>query len=541
MLTNHKQFLQALRPVYKGDISGTVIPSSSKTVSVKPRIDSQTGEFIILWQDITLAIKNALHVWHGDTIIPFHTDDNFEFLQPLRISAYPGVVLDVVTDTPIIEPSVEPLEAQASPTLTLLSIGASSIRTSQSNSELRSSSPASTPVMKKSPLRQARRVPQGLSPMMQHILPSRTPSLNQGQNYVDSYSAGAGVRGSDLTLFSTQKHNSGIAKDENEKFVEYERQDMNANYDRGLAYYKGRNSAIDYLKAMEWFLKAANQGHHDAQYRLGFMYQNGQGVERNYSQAMEWYQAAADQGYAKSQSSLGYMYANGLGVPQDFRKAVDWYYKAAVQGYATAQCGLGYMYQKGYGLTRDNFKAVEWLQKAADQGYHAAQFILGSMYDNGEGVTQNYSKAAEWYQRASNQGHAGAECNLGILYASGNGVALDYSKAIELYRKAAVQGNARAQCNLGFMYYHGYGVNQDYTKSADWYRLAAGQGYSAAQCNLGVMYYEGKGVPKDISKAVEWWKKAASQRYADAQYNLFCLQKNGIPSKKWKFPFRISK
>ena len=52
----------------------------------------------------------------------------------------------------------------------------------------------------------------------------------------------------------------------------------------------------DYSKAREWYLKAANQGHADAQYNLGVMYYQGQGVRQNTASAKEWFGKACDNG-----------------------------------------------------------------------------------------------------------------------------------------------------------------------------------------------------------------------------------------------------
>jgi len=72
-----------------------------------------------------------------------------------------------------------------------------------------------------------------------------------------------------------------------------------------------------------FFLKAAEQGHAEAQNVLGLRYENGQGVEKDYVKAIEWYSKAAAQNLATAQFNLGEMYNNGYGVKptQQSRKA----------------------------------------------------------------------------------------------------------------------------------------------------------------------------------------------------------------------------
>ena len=65
---------------------------------------------------------------------------------------------------------------------------------------------------------------------------------------------------------------------------------------------------VNYKKAIEWYEKAAEQGHAEAQYNLGNMYHQGDGVDVNYKKAIELYKKAAKQGDAMAQYNLGIMY-----------------------------------------------------------------------------------------------------------------------------------------------------------------------------------------------------------------------------------------
>lgn len=131
-------------------------------------------------------------------------------------------------------------------------------------------------------------------------------------------------------------------------------------------------------------------------------YSAGAGVNRDFNKAVEWYMKAANQGHAGAQHSLGVCYDNGRGVTQDFKKAVEWYRKSADQGNADAQHDLGWSYFTGDGVSKeDRHKAVEWYTKSANQGHVRGQQRLGVCYYYGHGVTQDYSKAvdgAQWLQ-----------------------------------------------------------------------------------------------------------------------------------------------
>lgn len=60
----------------------------------------------------------------------------------------------------------------------------------------------------------------------------------------------------------------------------------------------------DSNEAVKWYLKAAEQGHADAQFYLGVAYDNGWGVRQDYSEAVKWYRKAAEQGLAQAQDVL---------------------------------------------------------------------------------------------------------------------------------------------------------------------------------------------------------------------------------------------
>ena len=94
-------------------------------------------------------------------------------------------------------------------------------------------------------------------------------------------------------------------------------------------------------------------------------------LAQDYVKAREWWEKAAAQGNAGAQSNLGVMYEYGLGVAQDYAKTREWFEKAAAQGEAGAQYNLGVMYARGRGVAQNDAKAREWFEKAAAQTENA--------------------------------------------------------------------------------------------------------------------------------------------------------------------------
>ena len=134
-------------------------------------------------------------------------------------------------------------------------------------------------------------------------------------------------------------------------------------------------------EAVEWYRKLAGQGNAAAQYNLGVMYERGSIREYpganewykelaepdsnlkcycpypDYAKAMEWYRKAAEQGHVGAQI---------------------WYQRSAKGGNTDAQYELGYMYHNGIGVSKDYAKAAEWYRKAAKGGDMRARKILSS-------------------------------------------------------------------------------------------------------------------------------------------------------------------
>ena len=131
--------------------------------------------------------------------------------------------------------------------------------------------------------------------------------------------------------------------------------------------------------------------------------------KQNYVEAVKWYRKAAEQGHALAQATLGACYLTGTGITQSYAEAVKWYRKAAEQGQADAQYALGVCYYEGLGVTQSYTEAVKWLRRAAEQGQADAQYALGLCYGLGYGVTQNVEEYKKWVRKAAAQGHKDAK------------------------------------------------------------------------------------------------------------------------------------
>lgn len=97
-------------------------------------------------------------------------------------------------------------------------------------------------------------------------------------------------------------------------------------------------------------------------------YQNG-----DYSTAVEYYQKAASQGHGKANLALGVMYEEGIGVERSNRRAFEYYYEAnlCLDPMGTFKTGLCYL--NGWGVPENEMVGIDFIVKAAEWGLKVAK------------------------------------------------------------------------------------------------------------------------------------------------------------------------
>ena len=100
--------------------------------------------------------------------------------------------------------------------------------------------------------------------------------------------------------------------------------DPEEQFQLGEDHQRGRDIPKDPAAALEWYRKAADQGHPTAQVRLAMRYAQGRGVKKNPDEARRLFRLAADQGQPRAQFELGIAYRDGHGVPKDLVQAEAW-------------------------------------------------------------------------------------------------------------------------------------------------------------------------------------------------------------------------
>ena len=218
-------------------------------------------------------------------------------------------------------------------------------------------------------------------------------------------------------------------------------------------YEEGRQAYIQgkYREAFKILQPLALDGDSEAQKMLGIMYDYGHGVKANSEKALEWYLRSAEQGQPAVQYQVGAKYFRGDGVKQNYTEAARWWEMAANGGQVDAQFNLGLMYFRGLSIEADDVRAAGLFTQAANQGHGHSQYSLAVMYAFGRGVEKNYATALKWFEKSASQDIGQAQFNLGVFYENGYGVEQDLATATSWYEKAAAQGVEEAEKKLAQM------------------------------------------------------------------------------------------
>jgi TPR repeat protein len=272
--------------------------------------------------------------------------------------------------------------------------------------------------------------------------------------------------------------------------------------------YNGYCKTADRKQAEAWYLKAAAQGHKDAQHELGELYFTGHGIPVNYPEARKWHLKAAEQGEARSQLRLGFLYAEKHfeGVTADLVEAEKWFLKAAEQDVKDARFRLGNFYVN-YKEPPDLAQGRKWLQLAAEGGHRTAMYDLGRLLLRQDAAQQG----VEWITKAAEANEMQAQITLAEIYEAGRVVAKNEDEVVKWVLRVTLQPNCPVHyfSKAGDVMYYGAGSTlRNYPSARRFYERAAAKGDARALRMLATIYREGRGVKKDEARADKYDRRA---------------------------------
>lgn len=142
----------------------------------------------------------------------------------------------------------------------------------------------------------------------------------------------------------------------------------------------GNFSDTNVRDAMEFFIKAADEGHTEAIYYVGYFNLFGEPqIHRNVKQAIECLQKCMDDGLSKAKYPMAIIYLNGIGMEKDEEKAYKLLEESYKEGICDALNLLTYCCWKGIGTDKDISKAKEYNAIARQMCLPGSEIIFFSL------------------------------------------------------------------------------------------------------------------------------------------------------------------
>lgn len=131
----------------------------------------------------------------------------------------------------------------------------------------------------------------------------------------------------------------------------------------------------DYARAVAQWQPLAQAGDADAQFNMGQAYKLGRGVQADMSTAVDWYRKAAAQGHTRAEDNLGLL----IFQQGDRAGAMPYLEKAAARGEARAQYIVGTALFNGDLKSKDWVRAYALMTRASSSGLAQATTSLVQM------------------------------------------------------------------------------------------------------------------------------------------------------------------
>ncbi|KAF2872987.1 hypothetical protein BDV95DRAFT_605569 [Massariosphaeria phaeospora] len=264
---------------------------------------------------------------------------------------------------------------------------------------------------------------------------------------------------------------------------------------------------VDMKEAFTLYQSAAKAGHPASAYRTAVCcemgHEEGGGTKKDYIKAVQWYKRAAALGDTPALYKMGMILLKGLlGQQKNLGEAINMLKRAAERAdeqnpHALHELGLIYEAQTGNEkLIRDEPYAFSLFNQAADLGYKFSQFRLGQAYEYGLlGCQIDARSSIGWYTRAAAQEEHQSELALSGWYLTGSQGILEQSDT-EAYlwaRKAACAEPPLPKALFAMGYFTEVGI----------------------------------GCPRSLEEAKRWYGRAASYKFPKAQERLEELKRGG--------------
>ncbi len=227
----------------------------------------------------------------------------------------------------------------------------------------------------------------------------------------------------------------------------------------GYMAYFGSGEAVNHLKAVQHFERAAQAGDGRAFHGLALAASQGHGVRKDPAHAAALFEKAANKGLSLSRVALADLYLEGNGVAKDDARAAT-----LADDAVAAQHPMGYelrawMHAAGRGGPKDDAAASRLYLLAAQDNLPFSQWQIGERMVAGTGIRADRAGGLQWIEKAANAGHADAAKRLTALRAQ---PAAPASEEFWVAMEATLQAEAKAaQKSLDSLNQKGTQLNQE--------------------------------------------------------------------------------
>ena len=284
----------------------------------------------------------------------------------------------------------------------------------------------------------------------------------------------------------------------------------------GLYYELGDGGIeADSVKAIEYYQKAADQGHGEAMCYLGDFYRIGRYKPLDKEKAFELYNQAHEMGEETGTYYVGRSYLEGCGVDIDTTAAISYLKAAAHAGVGNAAYKIAEMYNYGLGgLESDADSAIAYYIMGHENGSGDASYFIGrQLLDEGA-----FDQAANYLLTGAHRGNVDAMITFALCLQRGVGVdEADPKTAYHIFENVARNyGDSRAYTQLGIACLQGNGCPEDESLGKAYLDTAANMGNVLAMYDLALCYLNGYGCRVDTAMAIPWLEKAADNEKIEA-------------------------
>lgn len=287
----------------------------------------------------------------------------------------------------------------------------------------------------------------------------------------------------------------------------------------GFLYHRGgMGIEKNYKKAIEFYLRAANEGNLKAYNNLGGLYDAGLGVEQNPILALEYFTKAAHDECPEAYFNIGSLTRNARTQESDFSQAKVWFdharqlfVKESEKGDVDAQCNLGLLYKSLASGFFNTDKAIHLFRQAAEQGHAEAQYQLGyclswysgRKHEKGLEWSKKHQEALEWFSLAAEQGHPDAQL---AAWESPASKKREDPRYLNWLIEAGSHGHDLAPRTLGYFYEHS--APRDFERAFYWFSKGVEHGDRFSMMGLGDLYANGNGVKKNYATALSLYLRS---------------------------------